>query len=279
MSYLAAQAYPWMDMYRRKGEPLNLERALATVARAGFTGWEPIIEAHTDLDALAPLLDRHELAMRTIYMNLTLHDRDEAEREIARAVAAVGRARELGTEYAVVNPTPIDWREPIDKNDGQLRVQVEHLDRLGEQMKSLGVSLAYHTHASEMRAGAKELHHVLVNCDPALLSWCLDPDWIYRGTGSSALAVYDLARLYGERVTVLHMRQSTAGEWNQAVGDGDIDYRVLRDVLGAQGAAPLLVNEQIVGDPARGLDQAGANYEASLRAMTRWFEQSDASPG
>ncbi|UCG58019.1 MAG: hypothetical protein JSU70_00655, partial [Phycisphaerales bacterium] len=73
---------------------------------------------------------------------------------------------------------------------------------------------------------------------------CLDAHWIYRGSGNSAVAVFDILRLYGSRITELHLRQSKDGVWTETMGEGDIDYVELAEYLLSIGVKPHIVLEQ-----------------------------------
>ncbi|MCW8983980.1 MAG: LSm family protein, partial [Thermoanaerobaculales bacterium] len=68
--------------------------------------------------------------------------------------------------------------------------------------------------------------HMMLGTDPANVTLCLDAHWIYRGAGNSAVALFDVVKLYGRRVTELHLRQSKANIWTEALSEGDIDETV-----------------------------------------------------
>jgi inosose dehydratase len=87
---------------------------------------------------------------------------------------------------------------------------------------------------------------MMVGTDPANVTLCLDAHWIYRGSGNSQVALFDVLKLYGPRVTELHLRQSQNGVWTEAFGPGDIDYPRLAGYLLQIGVKPLLVLEQAV---------------------------------
>jgi inosose dehydratase len=144
----------------------------------------------------------------------------------------------------VTNPSPIRWGAPQDKNDDQLKVQAAALDHLGARVRALGLVLAYHNHDMELRNAAREFHHMLLGTDPRNLSFCLDAHWVYRGSGNSSVALFDVLRLYGPRVVELHLRQSAGGIWTETLCDGDIDYRALAKYLAGIGVRPHLVLEQ-----------------------------------
>ncbi|MCJ7673530.1 MAG: hypothetical protein MUO33_00075, partial [Sedimentisphaerales bacterium] len=92
----------------------------------------------------------------------------------------------------------------------------------------------------------REFHHMMVGTDPACVTLCLDAHWIYRGAGNSAVALFDVLKLYGSRVTELHLRQSKDNIWTETFGDGDIDYPALAKYLLDIGVRPHLVLEQAV---------------------------------
>ena len=246
--HLATNQYPWMTFYRRDGR--NFAQSLATaideVGASGLDGYEPLVEDIHQLEALVPLLQQRGLAMRSLYVNSTLHLADAAETSIARILAIAEQAQAAGTRFIVTNPTPLRWGGPEDKDDAQLRTQAAALNRLGERLAARGLTLAYHHHDAELRHAARELHHMLNGTDPALVTLCLDAHWVYRGAGNSCVALFDILQLYGARVTELHVRQSAGGIWTEAFGPGDIDYAALAAALARVGVRPHLVLEQAV---------------------------------
>ena len=156
------------------------------------------------------------------------------------------KAKRAGTAIIVTNPSPIRWGGPESKTDDQLRVQAAALEKLGRQLDTMGLQLAYHNHDAELRNAAREFHHMMVGTDPKYVTLCLDAHWIYRGSGNSSVALFDILEMYGPRVTELHLRQSVNQVWTEAFGDGDIDYRALARHLLAIGLKPHLVLEQAV---------------------------------
>jgi inosose dehydratase len=60
------------------------------------------------------------------------------------------------------------------------------------------------------------------------------------------VALFDVVKLYGPRITELHLRQSQNNLWTEVFGPGDIDYPRLADCLLKIGVKPLLVLEQAV---------------------------------
>ena len=247
--HLACNVYPWTVFYQREGRDFNkdLDKGLAEVAASGVDGFEPIINAPQDVDKIGPLLKKHSLQMRSLYVNSTLHEQDQAGKSIEDVFAIAEKAKAvLGTQIIVTNPSPIRWGGPENKNDAQLKVQAEALEALGRKLKGINLTLAYHNHDIELRNAGREFHHMMVGTDPACVTLCLDAHWIYRGAGNSQVALFDVLKLYGSRVTELHLRQSKDNIWTETFGEGDIDYPALAKHLLDIGVRPHLVLEQAV---------------------------------
>jgi len=264
---LATNQYPWITFYRREGKDFNalLDQGLGEVAQAGLQGFEPIFNNIEEVRVLAPLLTKHGLRMGSFYVNSTLHDSTRAEQSIEEVLAIATEARGLGATLVVTNPSPIRWGGPENKTDRQLRVQARALERLGRLLQAEGMTLAYHNHDIELRNAAREFHHMLLDTDPSCVSFCLDAHWIFRGSGDSNVALADVVKLYGSRVTELHVRQSVGGVWSESLQDGDIDYLWLAEVFAAQ--EPRVVLEQAVEEASpKTLNALEAHRESAAYA-------------
>ena len=100
------------------------------------------------------------------------------------------------------------------------------------------------------------------------MGFCFDPDWFFSGAGESNLATLDWARLYGDRVELLHLRdRRRGGEWPQVLGDGDIDYARLLALLEYDG--PLLLEQAISPTTELTLSAVDAHRQSAtnLRAI------------
>ncbi len=244
--HIATNQYPWGVFYRRQKKDFaaQLESGLAEVAQSGMDGFEPMIAAPADVDRFAPLLEKNKLQMRSIYVNSVLHDAAEADKSVASILAIGERAKRAGTRIIVTNPSPVRWGGGENKTNAQLKLQARAMNKLGEELARLGLVLAYHNHDIELRNAAREFHHMMVGTNPAHVTLCLDAHWVYRGAGDSAVALFDVLKLYGPRVSELHLRQSVNNIWTEVFGEGDIDYPALAAYLKSLGIKPHLVLEQ-----------------------------------
>jgi inosose dehydratase len=243
---ISCNQYTWFTFFKREGRDWNadLDASLAEYTQSGFEAFEPSLTSEEEVTKLAPLLKAHNLLLPSFYVNSTLHDAREAEKSINTVLAIARAAKLLGAKIVVTNPSPIEWGGAQNKSDAQLTIQAQNLDRLGAALRAMGMTLSYHTHDVELRAAAREFHHMLLATNPQYVSLCLDVHWIYRGSGNSEVALFDIVKLYGKRITELHLRQSVDGVWSETFGPGDIDYSRLVANLKKLGVSPHLVVEQ-----------------------------------
>lgn len=243
---ISSNQYAWITFYNRDKRDWNadLDASLAEYVKSGLTAYEPSFSNVEEVKRLAPLLKKHNLTMPSAYVGSVLHDPTEGKRSIETALAIAEAAQPLGLKILVSNPSPLKWGSSDIKNDSQLIEQAKNLEFLGSELRKRGVTLAYHTHDVELRAGAREFHHMLQNTDPKNVGFCLDVHWVYRGAGNSQVALFDVVKMYGKRVVELHIRQSVGNVWGETFGEGDINYPRLVRELQALKVKPLLVLEQ-----------------------------------
>lgn len=245
-SPISCNQYAWITFYNRDKRDwnANLDASLSEYVKSGFTAYEPSFSNVEEVKRLAPLLKKYNLTMPSAYVGSVLHDAVEGKRSIETALAIVETAQPLGLKVLVSNPSPLKWGGSEIKNDTQLIEQAKNLELLGNELRKRGITLAYHTHDVELRAGAREFHHMLQNTNPKNVGFCLDVHWVYRGAGNSQVALFDVVKMYGKRIVELHIRQSINNIWSETFSEGDIDYPRLVRELQAMKVKPLLVLEQ-----------------------------------
>jgi inosose dehydratase len=246
--HISSNEYSWITFYKRQGRDwfADLDASLRELATSGIEGYEPSVKDPKELNALAPLLRKYKLEMRSLYVGCVLHKEKEAKQSLEQIRAIAKAAKPLGVRIKVTNPSPIRWGGPEDKTDAELDQQALYLDQMGAALRKQGLILAYHNHDIEMRNAAREFHHMMLATDPEHVSLCLEAHWLYRGSGNSQLAMFDMLRLYGSRIVEVHLRQSKNGIWTETFGEGDIDFVRLARELVTLGKRPHLVLEQCV---------------------------------
>lgn len=263
---LATNIYPWLTFYRRQGRAFeaNLESSIKEIKQSGADSLEPILSTPEKTVQLADVLIDQGVAMVSAYVNSKLHEKADVEESIDTVLklARIAQNR-MGTKTIVTNPSPIRWGGPENKNDDQIKLQGESLTTLGEALSKEGLTLAYHNHDPELRLAGREFHHMLASTDPRYVKFCLDSHWIFRGSGDSNVALYDVIKLYSDRIVELHVRQSKDGVWTETLGEGDIDYNLLTQVISDKGIRPLVTIEQAVEDASPNTMDALAAHKIS----------------
>lgn len=245
---IACQQYPWGTFFQREGKKwtADLSYSIGQVIAAGFEGFEPSFNAVAEIERLQGSLKQQPLQTYSLYVNSVLHDPERIETSTTQVLQIAEAAKAIGAKIIVTNPSPIRWGSGEDKTDEQLELQAKALNELGAKLRKAGLTLAYHNHDAEMRNSAREFHHMMLSTDPENVHLCLDAHWIYRGAGNSQVALFDIVKLYVDRIVELHLRQSKDGIWTEAFGPGDIDYEHLVALLSAHDKNPHLVLEQAV---------------------------------
>lgn len=242
---IAANVYNWITFYNREKKPWgeDLDKNIAEVAKTGLKAFEPSLSDKTQAQNYIEALKKHGMAMPSIYAGSMLHEAEAIEKSIATILEIADVVKTYGTKIIVTNPNP--QKGGMLKSDAQLALQAQAMERLGRELRKKGLTLAYHTHDVELKAGAREFHHILLNTTPENVSFCFDVHWVYRGTENSQAAVFDVLKLYGKRIVELHIRQSVNGVWSETfTAEGDIDYRRLVRELKAMKVHPHVVIEQ-----------------------------------
>jgi inosose dehydratase len=175
-----------------------------------------------------------------MYSGGVVHKQDQIDATVKKVMGVARRARNAGTRIIVLDPGG------ARKTDDELQTQAQGMNRLGKELASLGMTLAYHHHSTAMHDNARELHHTLGETDPKFVTYCLDMHWVYRGSGNSQDMVAHVLKRYASRVSELHLRQSVDNVWSETFGEGDIDHAVIAARLLSIGVKPHLVLEQAV---------------------------------
>jgi inosose dehydratase len=245
---IASQQYTWFTYFKREEKTWmgNAEDSFKAFLETGVRGYEPSFNNLAEVIEFKSHVDTYKILSKSMYVNSVLHEPGLVEQNITDILAIAREARMMGTEILVTNPTPLNWGGPENKTDEQLKTQAIALNLLGEELNSIGIKLAYHNHDIEMRESAREFHHMLTGTDPDYVHLCLDAHWIYRGSGNSQVALFDIVEMYADRIVELHLRQSQDGTWSEVLGEGDIDYARLIKILKNKKLKPHIVLEQAI---------------------------------
>jgi inosose dehydratase len=238
-----------------------------------LTALEPSLSSAEDAVKMIATLKKHNIQLPSIYVNSLLHKTTEARKSIDTVLSIAREVKKYNTKIIVTNPSPLQWGGSAVKSDSELLEQSANLERLGSEVKKLDMILAYHTHDTEMLAGAREFHHMLQNTSPENVSFCFDVHWMYRGSQNSQVAVFDTLKMYGSRIVELHIRQSLNGVWSETFGNGDIDYVRFAKQLESMKLRPHLVIEQCIEDKSPNTMRAVEAHKLDLAEVKKTFNR------
>jgi inosose dehydratase len=272
---ISANAYNWFTFYRREGKEwgVDWDACIGEYAKTGLKAFEPGLNDLKQTKEIIAAVKKHGIAMPSVYVNSVLHEKQKAKESIKAVLDIADVLLEMNTKIMVTNPSPIKWGGEEIKTDAELRVQAGNLEMLGKQLKKRGITLAYHTHDVELRAGAREFHHMLQNTSAKNVSFCYDIHWVYRGSQDSEVAVFDILKMYGDRIVELHIRQSKGGIWSETFSQsGDINYQRFADELKKHKIKTHLVIEQCIEAQTPGNMDAITAHIKDLAEVARVFQ-------
>ena len=268
--HVTLNQYTVATFYGRDGIDFlqDLDKYLAEMKAAGADGLEVMLNSAADSEKFGAALKKNGMEMRSVYMSPNFHDKSVCDSEIERVLTSVKKAAEYGTKFVVVNPAVKEG-----KTDAELILQSEVFDKVGAEIRKIGPRLTFHYHTSELQFAGREIHHVLCGTNPENLGLCFDVHWSYRASGNSAVAAYDHARLYGNRVLEFHLRQSKDGVWTELFeGDGDLDYKWVADFVAKFGKKPHIVLEQAPENGTPKTMAAAEVFKKSIETTRKIFD-------
>src|SRR3954470_4198041 len=218
---VGTQLYGWGQYYQREGKNMSdhMDEILSAVRDCGYDYAEGFLDlSNPNANArFAKQLKSHGLQPVALYTGGRLHEEAAVEKTVEQITRAARIAGENGFQIINCNPDPIGR----EKSDQELTVQAQSLNRLGAELKKIGLKFGVHNHTPEMQNNAREFHHNFNATDRKLVGFCYDVHWVFRG----GIKPPDALKQYGSRVISWHLRQSRDGIWWEDLSDGDVDYK------------------------------------------------------
>jgi inosose dehydratase len=245
-SRLTFAGYIWQNYAAREKKPLAdmLDELFATAPYGGFENVElsnPYFEPNL-VDRVVALIRSTGLSTPSVYSGGAMHEKELADKTIARAL-------EIGTlckqfKCAAVVHNPAQKSRNGRKTDEELTVQAEQLNRMGRVLADSGFQLRIHHHTAEMQEDAREWRHILKNTDPKYVWACMDLELVDAG----GMKPNVLLREAGTRIAELHLRNKKGDKQLESFEDGDIDYYETAAILKKQNLQPWLAVEMAYHD-------------------------------
>ncbi len=246
------------------GDFITLERCLAEVKEAGFSGVELGRKFPRQAARLGPILQEHGVSLVSGWYSAQLLVRD-AKAEIAAMRDHLDLLAALGATVMVFAETtgeiinnvgaPASSRPRLESAAEWKRLG-QRFTAVADHMLKRGVRMAVHHHMGTVIESADDVDRLMENCGPSV-GLLLDTGHM-TFAGGDPIAV---AKRHAERIVHVHCKdvrryaltacRSRDVSFSQAVleglftapGDGIVDYPALFKVLGGAGYAGWLVQE------------------------------------
>ena len=252
------------------GGDTTLETCLRESRKAGFSGTETGVKFPLDAGFLAPLLQKHKLALVSGWFSGELL-RKTVKAEQARILAQMETFKALGAPVLVYAETTGTVQNKIDiplsqrprLADEEFKEYGRKLTQLAEWMADFGVPMTYHHHMGTVIENQREIDLLMANTGKAV--------GLLLDTGHLRFAGGDIAettRKHGRRINHVHCKDlrsdvlKVARQKDQSFlaaildgvftvpGDGFIDYHAFARLLFAIGYEGWVVVEA-EQDPAK----------------------------
>ena len=233
------------------GGDTTLETCLRESRKAGFSGTETGVKFPMDAGFLAPLLQKHKLALVSGWFSGELL-RKTVKAEQARILAQMETFKALGapvlvyaeTTGTVQNKIDIPLSERPRLADEEFKEYGRKLTQLAEWMADFGVPMTYHHHMGTVIENQREIDLLMANTGKAV--------GLLLDTGHLRFAGGDIAettRKHGRRINHVHCKDlrsdvlKVARQKDQSFlaaildgvftvpGDGFIDYHAFARLL------------------------------------------------
>ena len=196
------------DDLRELGAATSLETCLAEARQAGFTGIELGHKFPRDSAVLAPVLQRHGLALVSGWYSANLLQRDVASELIAMQ-PHIALLRDLGCTVLILAETsnaihgdrlvPLSDRPVL--SDPEWTTFAVRLTALADAVAAEGLAVAYHHHMGTIVQTEADIDRLMASSGPALQ--------LLLDTGHAVFAGADptgLARRHRKRIAHVHCK-------------------------------------------------------------------------
>jgi inosose dehydratase len=215
---VGSNSYGWTQYAQRDKKQFDVGEVISALRDTGYDYLETNMNlAQPDENGkFAEQLKAKGLQPVSLYTGARVHEAAKAQEAVARILAAATVCQQAGFRVISCNADPIGR----EKTDEELKTQAAALRELGEGLNALGMKLGVHHHMPEMASHAREFHYNFDHSKPAVVSFCYDVHWVWKG----GVMPLDALSQYGDRVVTWHLRQSRDGIWWEDLDTGDVDY-------------------------------------------------------
>jgi inosose dehydratase len=263
---VGSNSYGWGQYAQRDKKKLDVEEVISALRDTGYDYLESTLNVGQPEEnaKFAEQLKAKGLQPVSLYTGARVHEAAQAGAVVARILAAAKVCQQAGFQVISCNADPIGR----EKTDEELKTQAAALNELGEGLNALGMKLGVHHHMPEMANHAREFHYNFDHSKPAVVGWCYDVHWVWKG----GVMLLDALKQYGDRVVTWHIRQSRNGVWWEDLDTGDVDYDAVAKYARAHNLARRFSVELALEPGTKITRSVVENHRRSREFIRRVFE-------
>lgn len=265
---VGSQLYGWGQYYQRmeKNWSDHMDEILSALRDAGYDYAEGFVDTNRpeNMARFADRLRAKGLTPVSLYTGARLHEKGKSDEVVEKLIQAASVCHEAGFRIINCNPDPIGR----EKSDSELEVQAKTLTKLGEGLKKHQIQLGIHHHTPALANNAREFHHNFRETSPALVGFCYDVHWVFRGGIQPKEALRD----YSNRIVSWHLRQSRDRIWWEDLDSGDIDYNQIAQFSKTHQIPPFYTVELAIEKGTKITRSVVENHRRSREYVRRIFQ-------
>jgi len=261
-------AHPWV--YASTCENYDIfpiiEDVISDMSAAGLGGIELM---HTALyheeaeETIRRLSEEYSLPVLGSSFGGEMWDASKTDEVLAQADTVTGTLANLGARTLGVST----GASPERKTPEQLDQQASVLREIDRMCADRGIVMNLHNHTYEVQDDEYELTGTLERMPEAKLG--PDLDWLTR----AGIDPLQFLRKHADRIVFLHLRDNKDGHWVEGVGDGEMDFGAIKQVLdeiGFSGDAAIELAWERDFEPTRPLRETLTRSRDHIRATMGW---------
>ena len=213
------------------GTPENLEEALKHMSELGyhwFETWGSVLEHHDKAGALAPMIEKYGIPLRSAFMGINVHDPSKLKESVDQVVRWGKVLKKHGGSFAVVNAGGVK-REAFSFNEARPHI-VMGLNEHGKALNDIGLAAGLHQHTGSAVDTPDEVYAVMEAVDPKHMKFAPDTGQLQKAGGDAAKIVKDFKSI----VVHMHLKDYKGWEHFQGycpLGEGKVDLKAILDTM------------------------------------------------
>ena len=241
-----------------KGDVYNiLDRIFEDFSNTDFDGIELMVNVfllHNDsYEKISGLSSRYKVPIIGSSFEANMYDKNTHEQILKDAEKILSILAKLEARNFGVTTGNAGRKKTSD----ELNVQAEVLVKIKKMCENNGIVMNLHNHTWEVTDDEYELKENIKRIPDVKLG--PDLNWLLR----AGVEPFDFLRRYREKIVYMHIRDQKGSRWVEALGEGDFDLSLFREVLEEIGFSGDVAIELAYEKDHKFIRSIGENFKLS----------------